>query len=489
MSYPGVMEIFVANPFYDYEAWNEWMRQTGVTIDWYLVSGFETSTEQFNLMIASGDYTDVFMSNLTSSNTVDEMVDQDIIFDLKDIIPENMPDYMAYIAENEEFASSIGTESSEGYWGGLHTYTENTFSNAGMVVRSDWLSELNLAVPTTYDELHDVLTAFKNNGATAPMWINYNGYLPNNSLISGFDTVGSPDTSSYPFYQIDGEVLYGPLADGFREYIDLLAQWYSEGLIYSDFMSATDSNTQPPSDIVTNEQCGVYFQTLDSYHQWDDTDDTFAIEAMPEVRKTADQVLHFSGGQTGVSTTVLCVSTSCTNVETVLQAFNYDFTEPGYLLMNYGIENDTYVIDENGNPQLTDVVLNSDLPDISLALAVYTGTDTNTYPGIRDDGRSWKLYDEAQQAASEIWGNPGDDSDYTYPTLCSMNLTESAQFNAKIADINTYVSEKTLAWIVGTGDVNAEWDEFVANVEAMGIADCIAAKQSALDRYYAQQIS
>jgi putative aldouronate transport system substrate-binding protein len=321
------------------------------------------------------------------------------------------------------------------------------------------------------------------------MWINYNGYLPNNSLISGFDTVGSPDTSSYPFYQIDGEVLYGPLADGFREYIDLLAQWYSEGLIYSDFMSATDSNTQPPSDIVTNEQCGVYFQTLDSYHQWDDTDDTFAIEAMPEVRKTADQVLHFSGGQTGVSTTVLCVSTSCTNVETVLQAFNYDFTEPGYLLMNYGIENDTYIIDENGNPQLTDVVLNSDLPDISLALAVYTGTDTNTYPGIRDDGRSWKLYDEAQQAASEIWGNPGDDSDYTYPTLCSMNLTESAQFNAKIADINTYVSEKTLAWIVGTGDVNAEWDEFVANVEAMGIADCIAAKQSALDRYYAQQIS
>jgi putative aldouronate transport system substrate-binding protein len=491
MSYPGIMEIFVTNPFYDYEAWNEWMVRTGVTIDWYLVSGFETSAEQFNLLIASGDYPDVFMSNLTSNSTVDEMVDQDIIYDLKDLIPENMPDYMAFIADNEDFAASIGTESSEGYWGGLHTYTANTHADAGLVMRGDWLSDLNLEVPTTYDDLHDVLTAFKNNGASSPLWINYNGYLPNNSLIAGFDTVGAAgtDSSAYPFFQIDGEVFYGSTAEGFKEYISLLSQWYAEGLIYSDFMSATDSNTQPPSDIIINGECGVCVQTLDSYHQWDDSSDTFSMVAVPEIRKNEDQVLHLIGSTSSVSTTVLCVSTACQNVETVLQAFNYDFTEDGYLLMNYGIENDTFVFDENGDPQLTDVVLKSELPDVSLALSVYTGTDSNAYPGIRDNARGWALYDEAQQTASEVWENPGDDDAYVYPALCSMNLEESAQFNAKIADISTYVSEKTLAWIVGTGDVNAEWDEFVANVEAMGIADCIAAKQSALDRYYAQQVS
>jgi len=421
---------------------------------------------------------------------VDELVAQGIIFDLKEQIPENMPDYMAYIDANEDFAASIGSESAEGYWCGLHTYTENTYPSAGLVIRNDWLDEVNMEVPTTFDALHDVLTAFKSEiGADDALWINYNGYIPDNGLISGFDTMGAADTNSYPFYQIDGKVMYGATNEGFREYIKTLSQWYSEGLVFRDFMSYTDSNTQAPSDLITNNRCGVYEQTLDSFHQYDDSSDTFEIVAMPNTRQTDSQVLHFNGGRDGTSTDVLCVSTACENVETVLQAFNYDFTEDGYLLMNYGIENDTFVFDENGDPMLTDVVLKSELPDVSLALSVFTGTDANAYSGIKDDGRGWALYDEAQQAACEVWANEGDDKAYVFPSLCSMNLEESAVFNSKITDISTYVAEKTLSWIVGAADVEADWDEYVANIGAMGIQDCIDAKQSSLDRYYENLIS
>ena len=43
----------------------------------------------------------------------------------------------------------------------------------GMAMRKDWLDELGLDVPVTYDDWHNVLTAFKEQkGATAPLWIN-----------------------------------------------------------------------------------------------------------------------------------------------------------------------------------------------------------------------------------------------------------------------------------------------------------------------------
>lgn len=61
-----------------------------------------------------------------------------------------------------------------------------------------------------------------------------------------------------PFFQIDGEVKYGPMEDGYKKYLTTLSKWYADGLIYKDFYTYVDSNTNPPDDLVLNNQMGLY---------------------------------------------------------------------------------------------------------------------------------------------------------------------------------------------------------------------------------------
>ena len=485
MSYPGIMDNFCEHPFDDYVAWKEWQERTGVKIEWELTTDW--AAEAFQLRLASGDPTDVFMSALATSVTVDEMIDSGMILELHDLIEENMPDYMRCAEEYPDFAESLGTESTEGNWGGLHKYSINAATTAGLVIRDDWLKQLNMEAPVTYDELHDVLRAFQSEmGATDPLWINYAGFLPASCLAAGFDNIGCPNGRVFPVYQVDGTVKFGAREEGFREYIKLLADWFSEGLIYRDFMSYTSSDTQPPSDLISNGKCGVFSQTLDSFHQYDESSEGFSITGIPDIRREKDQSLHFVNAPMGVSNIVLCVSAACENPEVVLQAFNYDFTEEGILLMNYGIEGESFEFDEDGTPQLTDTVLHSFLPDVSLALCYYTGTDINSYCGITDNARNWMFYDDAQMEASRMWENEGvDDTAYNFPALCTMNTEETEQYNTYINDLNTYIFETVLKWITGGEDIDAAWDGYLATLDSMGVEEIIEAEQSALDRYYA----
>ena len=484
MSYPGIMDNFCEHPFDDYVAWAEWQERTGVRIEWELTS--DIAAEAFQLRLASGDPTDVFMSALATSITVDEMIDSGMILELHGLIEENMPDYMRYAEEYSDFAESLGTESTEGNWGGLHSYTINSATTAGLVIREDWLKQLNLDAPVTYDELHDVLKAFQSElGATDPLWINYAGFLPASCLSAGFDNIGCPNGRSFPVFQVDGEVRYGPKEESFREYVRLLADWYAEGLIYRDFMSYTSSDSQPPSDLIAGGKCGVFSQTLDSFHQYDESSEGFAITGMPDIRREKDQSLHFVSAPMGVSNIVLCISSGCKNPEVVLQAFNYDFTDEGILLMNYGVEGVSFEFDEAGTPQLTDTVLHSFLPDVSLALCYYTGTDINSYCGVTDNARNWMFYDDAQLEAAKMWENKEvDDTAYTFPALCSMNTEETEQYNTYVNDLNTYIFESVLRWITGSDDIDATWDSYLSTLDSMGADKIIEAEQSALDRFY-----
>ncbi|MBQ9269391.1 MAG: extracellular solute-binding protein [Oscillospiraceae bacterium] len=483
MSYPGIMDNFCEHPFDDYVAWKEWQERTGVRIEWELTS--DIAAEAFQLRLASGDPTDVFMSALATSVTVDEMIDSGMILELHDLIQENMPDYMRYADEYPDFAESLGTESTEGNWGGLHKYSINSATTAGLVIRDDWLQQLGLEAPETYDELHDVLLAFRSEmGATDPLWINYTGFLPASCLAAGFDNIGCPNGRGFPVYQVDGTVKFGPQEEGFREYIRLMADWYAEGLIYRDFVSYTSSDSQPPSDLIANGKCGVFSQTLDSFHQYDESAEGFSIRGIPDIRREKEQSLHFVSAPMGVSNIVLCVSSACENPEVVLQAFNYDFTEEGILLMNYGVEGESFEYDESGTPQLTDAVLHSFLPDVSLALCYYTGTDMNAYCGVTDNARNWMFYDDAQMGASKMWENKGtDDTAYNFPALCSMNTEETEQYNTYISDLNTYIFECALRWITGGEDVDDAWEGYLSTLESMGVEKVVAAEQLALDRY------
>ena len=40
---------------------------------------------------------------------------------------------------------------------------------------------------------------------------------------------------AYPVYVVDGDVKFGWVEEGFKDYLTLMHQWYTEGLLGADF--------------------------------------------------------------------------------------------------------------------------------------------------------------------------------------------------------------------------------------------------------------
>ena len=70
------------------------------------------------------------------------------------------------------------------------------------------------------------------------------------------------------------------------------------------------------------------------------------------------------------------VTTSCPEDKliTALKWLNYGYSEEGLVYWNYGTEGETFILDDNGIPQWTDLILN-DADGLGLACAKYTGTN------------------------------------------------------------------------------------------------------------------
>ena len=67
----------------------------------------------------------------------------------------------------------------------------------------------------------------------------------------------------------------------------------------------------------------------------------------------------------------------------------------------------------------------------------------------------------------------------------TMTSDESENYTTLYSDIQTFVDESIAQFIMGTKSMDV-WDAFVEQLHTMGIDECIAMKQQALDRYNAR---
>lgn len=95
-------------------------------------------------------------------------------------------------------------------------------------------------------------------------------------------------------------------------------------------------------------------------------------------------------------------------------------------------------------------------------------------------------YDEVKQAALDAWNGTREVTKTSFTKLFTLNAEETETVQTYYTDIATYVSETIGKFLVGELSIEAEWDNFVATVEEMNIAEVVAAYQSAGERYFAR---
>lgn len=448
--------------------------RTGVHIEFETPAIGEEQTS-FNLMIASGELPDIICYAGSYPEGLDAAVEDGYYLDLTDYIDTYMPNY-SYARQQDEYVKKSTVTDSGRIAAVWSVYTQPQGPWIGLQLRKDWLDELGLDIPVTYDDWEEMLTAFKDKkGAYAPFALGSLGNTIFGEFSSGFG-------ATHDYMNVDGTVTYGPITDGWRQYLSTMADWYKKGLINPDYMTA--GIFMVDMELVTTAQSGAWYSmyTMPSLYEMASGDPNMnIIGVQPPVVKEGDTT-HIRKSTAYMGSMPVAISADCENKEIAMQWIDYLFSDEGFLLANYGIENDTFTYNSDGKPVFTDKISkNPDGLSMSQAMCFYTLVPDNLASSY-DWTRELSAVPEKDQEAMTIWGKGGED--YVMPAALSHTSEESKELASIYTDIQTYVNECTNKFITGVMDVNgSDWDEYKATIEGMNIARCIEIKQAALERY------
>lgn len=464
--------------------------KSGVHIEFELFHPMNFS-EQFNLQMASQDYADIYCEAASGyTGGYDKGVEDEVFLDLTPYIEEYAPNYNAIINMNDQNRRDAVTDEGRVVFFAA-AYDDGQPCGKGPMIRADWAKEFGMdpAEINTYDEYEQYIEqAYNTHGATVQLPMSGDpgfGYL-----TAGYGTLasfGNSFESTLPWFQIDGTMYSGVLADGFKDYVKMVADWYQKGWIYHDFMNE-DFGMQGGADIgmVTSGESSLWWAEKDYMEQYNQSaqDPNFEIAAIQDAVKNEGDVTHL--GQTNfdtLSTTSNCViSTACQEPEIAVQWMDYRYTEEGATLANWGVEGVTYEVDANGNKQYTDLIVNN--PEgMTATLAQFRYMLQNTVC-LTDVSAKNQGMTEQQLEAPEIWMTDKDNS-WGCPTTLTMTTEEADEYNSKAGDITTYGQENFLRYIIGDAPIE-DLDSFVDTCISMGLEDCQTIQQAALDRYYAR---
>lgn len=462
----------------DNEFYQEMERRTGVHLEFEMVSSADYQTN-FNLMIASGNLADmIYVGASYYAEGVDAAIDDGYFLDLTDLVDEYMPNYEKVRTSDVQYELLSTTDS--GRLGAVYELRQSKQGPwLGLWIRQDWLDDLGLDTPVTFDDYHEVLTAFKNEkGATAPLILNFSGSDGEFGTMSGGLNVLNS-------WQLDetGKVNFGPYMDAWKEYVTIMHQWYTEGLIDPDFM-ATDERTADMAKVVTGAS-GVFaaLYTMPSVYEAASEDPNMNLAPVnPPVMNEGDEGhIRLRDSYTSGNT---AISADSENWEVALRWLDYLYTEEGALLANYGVEGDTFEFDENGEPVFTDKILNNENGwTMTQTVASYLCPSAGI-ANWSDWTRELAGVPEKDQACYDVWSEFSDD--WRLPSSVTLTQDESTERAALYADISTIVKEQTAQFISGALDIESNWDAYISALEASGMERAIEITQAAYDRYLAR---
>ncbi|MGO4695367.1 extracellular solute-binding protein [Paenibacillus sp. 2TAB26] len=124
------------------------------------------------------------------------------------------------------------------------------------VIRQDWLDNLNLKMPTTYDELKAVAIAFTKNDPDKNGKNDTYGIALSKQIVYGAQMGAQWDTGWYNKNE-QGQLIPGIISEGFKEQTQLLADLYKEGAIHKDW--AVSKNTDIRADFYAGKY-GIWYE-------------------------------------------------------------------------------------------------------------------------------------------------------------------------------------------------------------------------------------
>ena len=227
------------------------------TVSWTWATEDEGNSK-YNLAMASGDLPDYL--ELVPMTVFIKMVEADMLEDLTDAYPmyasQRWQDIWAEYGELPWTWSRVN-----GRIYGLPRVEDLAHNDTVLWYRADWFDELGLVAPTTLDELFAVAKAIVDadiglgaDGTTIGLMANkqyaHTWYGSLDPIWGAYGLI--PDRWSQ---EGDG-LMFDGIRPELKEPLQLLSQWYNEGIFRKDFFTIETSESL--EDIAAS-QCGIHF--------------------------------------------------------------------------------------------------------------------------------------------------------------------------------------------------------------------------------------
>jgi putative aldouronate transport system substrate-binding protein len=311
----------------------EVLKRTNVAINLEAVPGnFE---EKKSALIATNNIPDILQVELKD---LQEFAKTGIFLPISDYM-EYLPNFQKLIEDRPE----INKLKVDGKLYGFPVLEKYRIAVAPQpMIRTDLLEKHNLQVPTTFDELYEVLKALKKEYPDSVPYTTRNGTL---SLIGQLaypmGSGGFPGFSQSPMYYEPDEdkYLYGPIHPDFKKVIAFLNKLYEEELLDPDY--AVNTKDMAFEKLSSGRALFYYDNNTFAARQFNPAlqqkDPNARIEIIPPLRNDEGQIRSYRY-QRDWLTKMYAISSKVKDPVAIVKLYDWLYSDEGTMVSNFGVE-------------------------------------------------------------------------------------------------------------------------------------------------------
>lgn len=459
-------------------------KEADIDIEWQIYYSNDFG-EQKALLFASDDLPDAFFGSCGLGDS-DIVQNKEKLLELTDLInEETMPNLMKTFEEDPTMRMAC-TDRNEQIYSLPKKIPFRPKLNSQNYINKEWLDNLNLEMPTNYDELKEVLIAFKEQDADGDgdpnNEIPISGYKPGygSVLLDSFDLIERGD--EHMSLDANNKVVFVPTQDHYKEAVKYLRELWELGVMDEEYFTQEGSMYTAKLQKEGGSQIGIFSGwTADSWAG----PNTKQFVQMPTLESPWGTKNAQSIASTEYSDKELILNINCPDPEKVLRWADLFYDDLVSLQTFYGSIS-TGQIKDNGDGTYELLTPKDNTLDTSAWW--YSPRDFGpkymrkefekkvTLP--TDQGDGLKLVEDELNA--QYADNPN--LLHAWPGTIKFTDDEINERTALNVDINSYVEAQWAHWIT-EGGVEEEWDDYLQQLDAMGLQRLIEIDQGAYDAY------
>lgn len=443
------------------ELFKRFEEETNVKVNWLAYSG-DVATEKKNLMYSSGEYPDMVCGWLLNDTDIMRYgANEGIYIPLEDLIDQYAP-RIKYCLDN--FPKGRDTVTTpDGHIYTVPIMAPQPITENVVLINRSWLDAVGMEMPSTVDELYDVLVAFRDKDP------NGNGIadeIPFSTQSHGLRHMlawfGLGDSTDQHIAVKDKELVFVPSTDNYYEGVKYLNKLFGEGLLDQEIFTHSDDQFKAKG----KEDETVYGLFIDWSGPGVVGQERFEDEytALPPLSSSISPNAVWPQGSASVFKDQCAITKNAENPMLILRWLDYIYDEDNSVQIMKGPYGELIERKEDGSFTALEPPEGENMDSYRNKISI-TGMPYCIMPDIQEK-LPLSAFEQVKKDADDIYAPY-----ITKEPIPAYWLTpeESSEISTIQTDLDKYVKDTFASWVSGQSNIDEEWDAYREQLKVLGL--------------------